>query len=88
MVENKEMFQNFGENEVNHIEKNENFIEISSLLIEKNLDNYDFKLIKEPEKIDYENIILESNKGKELNFSKSFKSLEADSEELKEIIYE
>ena len=91
MVENKEMFQNFGENEeneVNHIEKNENFIEISSLLIEKNLDNYDFKLIKEPEKIDYENIILESNKGKELNFSKSFKSLEADSEELKEILYE
>ena len=91
MEENKEMFNNFGakeENEEKLFEKNENIIEISSLLIEKSLDNFDFKLIKEPEKIDYENIILESNKGRDINFSQSFKSLEADSEELNKILYE
>ena len=91
MEENKEMFNNFGEKEENEekqFEKNENIIEISSSLIGNYLDNFDFKLIKEPEKIDYENIILESNKGKDINFSQSFKSLEADSEELNKILYE
>ena len=91
MEENKEMFNNFGakeENEEKLFEKKENIIEISSSLIGNYLDNFDFKLIKEPEKIDYENIILESNKGRDINFSQSFKSLEADSEELNKILYE
>jgi len=79
------MLENYGLKDEN--EENENFFEISTLSTNY-LDNLDFKIINEPEKIDYENIVLELKNGKDIIFSKCLKSMEADSEEMKKFLYE
>ena len=81
-----QMLENFGIKNENE-EKDENYFEISTLSTIY-LDNLDYKIINEPEKIEYENIILESKKGKDIIFSQCFNSMEADSEEMKKFLYE
>ena len=80
-MDNEEKLENFG-TKIENEEKENNFFEISTLSTIF-LENLDFKIINEPETIEYESIVLESNKGKDINFYQCFYSMDADSEEMK-----